>query len=62
MVAKAAYPALDQLDFVGLEQDLDDAAGKVRRFIRKTEKAVGRRADWLGFSGTGIVERPSWQE
>lgn len=52
---------LNHLDHIGNEQDLEDADGELRQFIRKTEADIGRRVDWLGFSGDGIVERPAWE-
>ena len=49
---------LNHLDFVGGEQELGDSQGNLCAFIQRTEADIGRRVDWLGFSGTSIVERP----
>lgn len=48
---------LNHLDYIGSQQDLDDGRGSLGEFIRQTENDIGRRIDWLGFSGSGIVER-----
>ena len=48
---------LNHVDYIGRQQDLDDGQGNLKRFIRQTENDIGRRIDWLGFSGSGVVEK-----
>ena len=48
---------LNHVDYIGSQHDLDDGRGGLRKFIRQTENDIGRRIDWLGFSGSDVVER-----
>ena len=48
---------LNHLDYVGADEDLDDPRSNVRSFVRRVESNIGREADWLGFSGLGVIER-----
>ena len=49
---------LNHLDFVGGEEELEDPQGNLCAFIQRIEADIGRRVDWLGFSGATIVDRP----
>ena len=48
---------LNHLDYVGRQRDLDDTESEVGKFIRRVEKDIGQKVDWLGFSRMGIVEK-----
>ena len=51
---------LNHLDYVGSERDLNHPKGRLRKFIQTIERDIGRKVDWLGFSGSSIVDRPAW--
>ena len=51
---------LNHLDYVGRERDLNHPKGRLRKFIHTIERDIGRQVDWLGFSGSSIVDRPAW--
>ena len=48
---------LNHLDYIGPEEDLDDPWSNVASFVLRVEGDIGRRLDWLGFSGWSIIER-----
>lgn len=48
---------LNHLDYIGTREDLDDPRSNVRSFVRRVESDIGREANWLGFSGLGVIER-----
>ena len=48
---------LNHLDYVGVQQDLDDPRSDVSSFVRRAERKIGREVEWLGFSGLGVIER-----
>ena len=49
---------LNHMDYVGKETDLDNSNSSVRRFLAEVEGKLGRRVDWLGFSGRDFM---SWK-
>lgn len=51
---------LNQLDCVGRERERNRPNGRLRKFIEGVETDIGRKVDWLGFSGWSIVDRPAW--
>ena len=48
---------LNHLDYVGAQQELDNAQSELSSFVRRVERDIGREVDWLGFSGLGIIEK-----
>lgn len=48
---------LNHLDYIGRPQDLTDRRSVLGKFILQTEKGIGRRVDWFGFSGSSVIER-----
>ena len=47
---------MNHLDYIGRQQDLDNGQGGLQKFILKTEDEIGRKIDWLGFSGSSLVD------
>ena len=48
---------LNHLDYLGREEDLDDPNSALASFILQTEKSIGARLDWLGFSPRHFIQR-----
>ena len=48
---------LNHLDYVGEESELSDPKSELCAFISNIEALLGRRMDWLGFSGKHFIER-----
>jgi adenylosuccinate synthase len=46
--------ALNHLDYVGAEEDLDDSNSDLARLIHELEKDIGQTVDWFGFSPYGV--------
>lgn len=50
---------MNHLDYVGTRNELRASESKLTRFITDVENGIGRRVDWLGFSGLGVEEAES---
>lgn len=48
---------LNHLDYVGTEASLTSRGSHVRQFIDMVEASIGKRIDWLGFSGKSVMKR-----
>ena len=48
---------LNHLDYIGIQEDLDDPQSELGSFIRRVESSIGRGVDWFGFSGLSVIER-----
>ena len=48
---------LNHLDYIGTQDNFDDPQSNVRSFVRGAENDIGREVDWVGFSGSGVIER-----
>ena len=48
---------LNHLDYVGKDEDLEDAQSDLGKFVLQIEQDIGRKVDWFGFSGSRFVER-----
>ena len=46
--------ALNHLDYLGDEKDLQDGGSPVSEFIAKVECTIGQSINWFGFSGLGF--------
>lgn len=46
---------LNHLDYVGAQEDLMRQGSALNTFLSKVESSVGRRIDWYGFDGFGVV-------
>ena len=46
---------LNHLDYIGSQEDLGDSTSNVSGFIRRVEKDIDRRVDWLGFSPLDVL-------
>ena len=47
---------LNHLDYVGRQQELSNKGSELAKFVSNVERGIGRKVDWLGFSGLGVVE------
>ena len=48
---------LNHVDYIGSENSLSDRSSRVTRFVNAAEAEIGKKIDWLGFSGMGVTER-----
>lgn len=47
---------LNHLDYIDEEASLSATGSRLNQFIEKVENEIGRRVDWLGFSGLSITQ------
>ena len=48
---------LNHLDYIGIQEDLDDPQSELGSFVRRVESSIGREVDWFGFSGLSVIQR-----
>lgn len=47
---------LNHMDYIGSESSLLDEGSRVRKFLERVERDIGRTIDWIGFSGLNVAK------